>query len=212
MKIAKFFSGLFALLGAAIGVGTVLLCLQSLDQEPRLLEAPAAASAKVEAMLDAVCRDDYTAAASLMYGTPELGAHLEEEDTVSALIWDAFVDSIGYELTGECYATDNGIAQDIRLSYLDIASVTDSLQSRSRALLQQRISEAEDMEEVYDENNEYRQDFVENVVIDAAKAALSEDAGYVETTLTVDLIFSRGQWWILADDTLMQAISGGMVQ
>lgn len=212
MKISKFFAGLFALLGTAIGVGTVLLCLYSLDREPVLLKAPATASARVDAMLQSVCDDDYAAAASYLYGTPELGAQTEEEDAVGQMIWDAFVDSIGYELAGDCYATDSGVAQDLRMSYLDISSVTDGLQERSRALLEQRISEAEDMEEIYDENNDYRQDFVEAVVIDAAKAALLEDARYVETELTVDLIYSQGQWWILADDALMQAISGGMVQ
>lgn len=212
MRISKFFAGLFGLLGAAIAVGTVALCLHSLDRDPMLLKAPAAAQGRVEDMFQAVCDDDYAAASALMYGTPELGADREEEDGVSSMIWDAFVDSIGYELSGDCYATDSGVAQNVRLSYLDISSITDGLQERSRALLQQRVSEAEDVEEIYDEQNEYRQDFVQAVVVDAAKAALAEDARYVETELAVELIYSKGQWWILADDALMQAISGGMVQ
>lgn len=212
MKISKLFAGLFGLLGAAIAVSTVLLCLHSLHREPILLKEPATASARVEAMFQAVCDDDYAAVSSLIYGTPELGSSREEEDPVGDLIWDSFVDSIGYELTGDCYATGSGVAQDVRMSYLDITSITGSLQERSRALLLQRVSEAEDMEDIYDENNEYRQDFVDAIVMDAAKAALSQDARYIETGLTVELVYSHGQWWILADDPLMQAISGGMVQ
>lgn len=212
MKISKFFAGLFGLLGAAIAVGTVMLCLHSLDREPVLLKEPSAARSRVEAMFQAVCDDDYEAASALMYGTPELGAHREEEDTVSAMIWEAFVDSMGYRLDGECYATDSGVAQNVRLSYLDISSVTDGLQERSRELLLQRVAQAEEMEEIYDEQNEYRQDFVQAIVEDAARAALAEDARYLESELTVELIFYQGQWWILADDALMQAISGGMVQ
>lgn len=211
MKISKFFAGVFALLGIAIGAGAVFLCLNSLDQDPVLVKAPDTASTRVDAMFQAVCDNDYTAASALLYGSPELDAGQEEEDAVSMLIWDAFVDSLGYELSGSCYASGSGVAQDVQLSYLDIASVTNSLQERSRELLMQRISEAEDMEDIYDENNEYRQDFVAEVVIDAAKAALAEDARYVETSLTVHLVYSQGQWWILADDALMQVISGGML-
>lgn len=211
MKISKFFAGLFGLAGVLIAVGTVLLCLNSLDREPVILKEPAGASFRVEELFQAVCSDDYAAASALMYGTPELGNAGEEEDGVSALIWDAFVDSIGYELAGECYATQSGLAQQVKLSYLDISSVTAGLQERCRTLLLQRIEEAEEMEEIYDENNEYRQDFVDAVVADAAKQALSEDARYVETQLTVELIYAQGQWWILADNELMQAISGGMV-
>ena len=211
MRISKFFSGLFALIGIAIGAGAVFLCLNSLDREPVLLKAPDTAAVRVDALFQAVCDNDYAAASALIYGSPALDAVQEEEDPVSALIWEAFVDSLGYQLQGECYASGSGVAQDVAISYLDIASVTQGLQERSRDLLMQRISEAEDMEEIYDENNEYRQDFVADVVTDAAKTALSKDARYVETALTVNLVYAQGQWWILADDALMQVISGGMV-
>lgn len=211
MKISKFFAGLFGLLGVLIAGGTVLLCLQSLDREPVLLKTPAAATSRVEALFQAVCSDDYAAASALMYGTPELGGTGEEEDGVSGLIWDAFVDSIGYTLEGDCYATGSGLAQKVNMSYLDISSVTAGLQERCRELLLQRISEAEEMSEIYDENNEYRQDVVDAIVTEATKAALAEDARYVETQLTLELVHSQGQWWILADNALMQAISGGMV-
>lgn len=212
MKFSKFFAGLFALLGAAIGVGTVLLCLNSLQREPVLLETPHTAVSRVDAMFKAVCSDDYAAASQLIYGTPDLGADDRESGEVSTMIWDAFVDSLGYELVGDCSATDTGVAQTVRISYLDITSVTDGLQTRSRTLLQQRVAEAEDVEEIYDENNDYRQDFVDAVVLDAAREALQQDTRYVETELTVELVYTQGQWWIMADKALMQAISGGVVQ
>ena len=211
MKISRFFAGLFGLLGVLIAVGTILLCLQSLDREPMLLKAPAAAASRVEEMFQAVCCDDYTAVSALMYGTPDLDSSVESGDGVSDLIWNAFVDSIGYKLDGDCYATESGLAQNVNMSYLDISSVTAGLQERCRNLLLQRIESAEEMDEIYDENNEYRQDVVDAIVSAATRAALSEDARYVETQLTIQLVYSRGQWWVLADDALMQAISGGMV-
>lgn len=212
MKISKVFAGLFGLLGAALGVGTVLLCLGGLNREPVLLEEPSQAVSRVESLFQAFCDDDYAAASNLIYGNPDLGDSSPDSGTITTMIWDAFVDSLGYELTGDCYPTQNGLAQKVNISYLDITSVTDGLQGRSRVLLQQRVAEAEDVDQIYDENNDYRQDFVDAVVTDATRDALVQDARYVETQLTVNLVFDQGQWWVLADEELMQAISGGIVQ
>jgi hypothetical protein len=212
MKISKVFSGLFALVGAALAAFTVMLCLWGLDREPVLVEPPHMAVSRVEALFQAVCSDDYPAASALIYGQPDLGAERTDEDSVSSRIWDAFVDSMGYELSGECYATDHGVAQKVLVSYLDITSVTDGLQVRARELLLQRVREAEDVDQIYDENNDYRLDFVDAVVSDAMEEALREDARYQETELTVNLVYHQGQWWILADEALMQAISGGVIR
>lgn len=212
MKISKLFSALFALAGIAIAAGTVFLCLHSLNREPVLLEEPKEAVSQVEKLFQAVCDNDYAAASALMYGSPDLGAGSPESGEISTMIWDAYVDSLGYELSGDCRPDGEGLVQRVKLSYLDIPSVTDALQERSRALLQERMEQAEDVDQIYDENNEYRQDFVDAVVADAARAALAEDARYVETELTIRLVFDDGRWWILADDELMRAISGGIVK
>ena len=210
MKISKFFAGVFALLGIAVAAAAVWLCMQSLNKEPVLLREPKTAVSRVDALFRAVREDDYTAASQLLYGNPDLGGKRQPMEKISAMIWDAYVDSFDYKLVDGCTPTATGIAQKVAVSYLDISSVTDGLQERSRALLQQRVAEAEDVEEIYDENNDYRPDFVDAVVTDAAREALREDAAYLETELTVELVYLRGQWWILADQELMQAISGGI--
>ena len=211
MKISKFFAALFALVGIVAGAGTVWLCLNCLDQEPVLVKVPQAAVSRVDTLFRCVCEDDYEGASRVMYGSPDLGGDYQESSAISGMIWEAYVDSLEYELSGDCQATSTGVSQKVTLHYLDITSVTDGLQERSRELLQQRVAEAEDVEEIYDENNDYRQDFVDAVVADAAKAALREDAAFVETELTVELVYDQGQWWVLADDALMQAISGGVL-
>lgn len=212
MKISKFFAVIFGLLGAAIAAGTVFLCLQSLNQEPVLVKAPIAAATQVESMMRAVCKNDYAAVSELIYGNPDLGASLESEDPVTATIWDAFISSIEYEMTGECYATSAGISQNVHLKYLDIVAITEALQIRARNLLEQRINAAENMEDIYDENNEFRQDFLDTIVVDAVRETIAQDSQYLETDLIVKLAFSDGKWWIVADDALVNFISGGMEQ
>ena len=212
MRISKFFAVIFGLLGAAFDAGTVFLCLQSLNQEPVLVKAPISATTQVESMMRAVCKNDYAAVSELIYGNPDLGASLESEDPVTATIWDAFIASIEYEMAGECYATSTGISQNVHLKYLDIVAVTEALQIRARNLLEQRINEAENMEDIYDENNEFRQDFLDAIVVDAVRETIAKDAQYLEADLIVKLAFSGGKWWIVADDALVNFISGGMEQ
>lgn len=210
MKISKFFAVIFGLLGAAIAAGTVFLCLQSLDRAPVLVKTPVSATAQVESMMRAVCKNDFDSASALIYGTPDLGADQDYEDPVTAMIWNAFIDSIEYEMVGDCFATNSGVAQNVHLKYLDIAGVAGTLQTRARALLEQRINEAEDMEDIYDENNEFRQDFLDAVVQDAVKETVSKDSQYAEADLTVNLAYTEGKWWIVADDALVRFLSGGM--
>ena len=210
MKVSNIFSALFALLGAAAAALTVMLCLYGLNREPVLVEVPHMAVNRVDAMFQAVCDDDYAAAAALMYGQPDLGAERTEEDSVSSRIWDAFVDSVGYELVGDCYATDTGVAMDVELTGLNIGSVTANLGERSMAMLEQRVSEAEDVSEIYDENNDYREDFVMAVLADAAREALAEDAKEDRWEFTLNLVSQEGQWFIMPEQPVIHAISGGI--
>lgn len=210
MQISKFFSTVFAILGCILVIVTLLLCFTSLNASPRLLKTPTAAVDTANTMMTAVCQGDYAAASDVMFGKPNLGVDREPRDPVAALIWNAFLDSLQYELVGSCYATDSGVAQKVRITCLDISSVTSVLGKRSQDLLSQRVREAEDVSEIYDNNNDYREDFVMEVLYDAAEEALKEDAADTTREVTLKLIYDRGQWWIMPEAELLSAISGGI--
>lgn len=212
MKLSKFFAGIFGLLGLALGGFTVWLALSSKDASPVLVTAPEAAQSRAEAVMEAVCRGDHALASGMILGNPQFGMESTLEDPVEAMVWELFRESFSYELTGECYATESGVAQRIRVSYLDLDSVTENLRSRSQALMEQRIEAAEDMDKIYDDNNEFLESFVMEALRDAAKEALEEDAGSVTVEVTANLIYRDGQWWILPDGALLSALSGGIVQ
>ena len=202
---------------ALLSVGVAAVCaaayigLRYHDAPPILLEAPAAAAAQVEAMLEEVCDARYGDAAKRMLGEPDLGAEQQPQDELGRLLWDAFAGSMEYALEGECYATEAGLAQDITFTYLDITAATSKLRERSQTLLAQRVDQAEDVSQIYDENNDYREDFVMEVLQAAAGDALREDAETVTVKLTVNLKYQDGQWWIIADKALLDAISGGIL-
>ncbi len=201
----------FCLAGMAAAAGAVYLARTYPEATPILLSPPDAAQARLTAMLDAVCQGDYSQASSYLLGTPSLGAEETPEDTLGLLLWDSFLGSTDYALVGDCYTTQDGLAQDITFSYLDLTSVTASLKARSQQLLEQRVAEAEDMSEIYDGNHEYREDFVMDILDDTARAALEQDAKTAAVELTVHLKHQGGQWWVVADTALLDAISGGIL-
>ena len=210
MKIKNILSLLFALAAICLAGLTLWVSLRALDARPVLKKVPSAASETADAMLAAVQTGDYKTASGMMYGSPNLGADRDPADEVGGLLWDAFQDSFSYELQGECYATDSGIAQDVTVTYLDFSSVTASLQQRSQELLVQRVEQAEDADTIYDENGDYREDFVMEVLRDVTLDALEEDAKNTQQQLTVNLVYKQDRWWVQADQALLAAISGGI--
>ena len=103
------------------------------------------------------------------------------------------------------------IIVDSTVTCLDLNSVTGSLRERSQALLEERIANTTDLTEIYDENNDYREDVVMEVLYEAAREALAEDAVMVTVELTVNLKYQDGKWWVVADKALLDAISGGVL-
>ena len=128
------------------------------------------------------------------------------------MLWKAFTESQTYELKGGCVADNSGLTQQVVMTYLDISSVTENLSDRSEAILSKRIEAAENIDEIYDENNEYREEVVMDALQEAVSAALKEDAKLTSVELTLNLIYRDNQWWIVSNSQLMSAISGGIVR
>lgn len=209
--VKKILSVIFAIVGIAAAAAAVYLGLTNMNADTVLLAPPEEATQQVVGLMDAVCAGDYKTASTYLQGQPDLGVDRQAADEVGVLIWEALSDSMRYELVGACYATDDGLAQDVKLTYMDINSVTATLKDRSQALLAQRVDEAERLADVYDEDFQYREDFVMNVLYDAAAAALKEDATMVTTELTLKMSYQGQKWWIIADRELLDAISGGVL-
>ena len=211
MKIRKIIAAVFAVIGVFAAAMAVTLSFMNRNAEPVLLSPPEEAEHQVTALMDAVCAGEYDEASRHLLGNPSLGVDRAPEDEVGILFWEAFTSSMSYELVGECYATDDGLAQNVTMTCLDITSVTANLRDRSQALLEERVANAEDTTDIYDENYDYREEFVMDVLYDAAVQALKEDAREMTVELTLNLAYRDGQWWVLADSGLLDAISGGIL-
>lgn len=207
MKIIRsFIVVMFACAFFAVALLTVHCSITFPNAKPILLSVPESASDRVTVMMDAVCSGDFDTVSQLILGSPDLGVKKQIESEEGALLWNAYLDSMSYELDGECYATEKGIAQDVLFTSLSLDNVTSDWYQRAQALLKQRVAEAEDLSEVYDDNYEYREDFVMNVLLDAAQNSLAENTQLITQKLTIEVQYHEGQWLVVADRTLLNAI------
>lgn len=211
MRKMGFFSVLFGLLGLFAAGAGIFLALTNRDAGPVLVEQPQAARARVQTMLDALCEGDWNTVSSSLYGTPDLGLDRDAADPVGQLFRQAVEDSYTYELAEDFHATDSGVSLDVVITALDLDCVTVNLRDRAQAKLEQRIREADDPDEVYDENNEFREEFVMGALYDAALEALEQDAQTISWEITLNLIYQNDRWWIMPEQTLLEAISGGIL-
>ena len=208
MKIARFFAGIFAVLGSLLLVGSVGLCLVSLNAPVRVLEIPQGAVDCSEAFARALDEGDLTAASRLMYGQPDLGAEGISADPETALVWETFLESMSFSFSGKCYAVENGFARDGSVTVLDVESVTRKLSERTQALVNQKIASAEELDEVYDEEGHFREELVTQILEDALRQSLEQDAQQMALEVTVKLVNRDGSWWVVPDQALLQAVSG----
>ena len=210
MKKNGIASYLFAFLAALFAVTAMGLAFFCRDRTPLLGPGTEAAAEQVCILMDAVCSGDFEAAEKLLYGNPELGADRAPADAAGRMIWQAYVESLDYQLSGDVYATDTGVAQDVKIISMEISTVTAQLASRTGTLLNEKMEAAEDVSELYDENNEYRDDLVAGILEEAVRQALEEDVRYSYRIVPLQLVYAEDRWQVVADPEFLQAVSGGI--
>ena len=208
MKIARFFSVIFAVFGFLLLLGSLALCLFSLNAPVRVLELPQEAVQVSEAFAQALNDGDLESAAGLMYGQPDLGVSGVPENPESALLWEAFCGSIAFDFTGEWAVEQDALVRTGSLTNLDVSVILGKLPERVQALLDQRIASAESLTEIYDEQNDFREELVEEILQEALQQALAQDAQTVTRDVTLKLVNREGRWWVVPHQNLLQILSG----
>lgn len=201
---------IFGLLGVLTAAAAVTAAIRSLNAPPYLLEAPESASDCADNLMQCICQGDYLQAEQYLQGTPDLELNRSPEDPVGVLLWDAYTSSSSYTLIGGLYATETGLAQDVRFEALDLDAVMKSMDTLAKELFTAGIESAEDTSAVYDKEGNYREDFIQDTLLSAARQALADNSQMTETELTLQLTHQDGQWLVTADQALLRIICGGI--
>ena len=201
---------LFGFLAVIFAAGVIFAAVFCRNMPPVLVKAPEDDVRRIQVLMDTVCSGDFAGAAVLLRGTSGGDRRTEPEDPVGKMIWDAYVQRLDDRLEGDLYVTDRGLAQDIKLIRMELDSATELIGLRARQLLTDTINGAQDMSELYDADNSFRQELVDEIMAEATRQALEEDVKYTYDIFPVQLVYGDGQWKIEADQKFWKAVSGGI--
>ena len=208
MKIARVFACIFACIGSVLLLGSMGFFLLNRNADVRVRELPRDAVAVSEAFSQALNDGDLEAAAQLMYGQPDLGVSTLPADRETVLLWEAFCDSIAFELTGSWQVEQSCLVRTGTLTNLDVSTILGKLPERVQSLLDQKIAAAEELSEIYDAENEFREDLVTEVLEEALSQALTQNAEPVTREVTIKLVNRDGRWWVVPHQNLLQILTG----
>lgn len=198
MKVAKFFALLFALCGIVLMLGTTVLAFACLDRPVHILENPDNALRCSEELQQHLNSGDLAAAAGLMYGQPSFTEEMAPQDAYTAMIWEAFCDSISFTYTGNLYLLDAELARDGVVTVMDVAAVMDEVQAKAQALLIQQTAA----------DGAADKTVTEQMIRQVLQQVLEGDPACISRNVTIRVIRRNDGWWILPDQEFLQAITG----
>lgn len=207
MKIARFFAAIFAVIGMLLMVGTAGLCFAGVNANVRVLETPKEAIACADALVRALDEGDLSAAAQLMYGQPDLGVKEEPSDPVSEQLWEKYREEMACASANKLYLKGSDFMRDVTITVLDVSSITGSVLARAKVLLEQQVAAATDMNQLYDAENNFRTELVDQVMQQALEQAIREDGRTITVAGSVKVINRDGQWWAVPDQALLNALN-----
>lgn len=208
-KTQRIFAALCGAAALVLGGFGIWLGVTSPGKSPVLLKTDQGAQDRCRDFAQCLREEDFEGLSKTLLGTPQITQYSGEE-ALAQRIWQAYVSSMDCTLEGVLYGTDQGLAQNITLEALDLEDLGARLEEKVPLLLEARMEEARDIQELYDSRNGYRQEVIDQVLLQALDEVLSQKPQTRETTLTLRLCRSRGQWLIQPEGDLIRFLSGNI--
>lgn len=209
MKGSRIFAALCLALGLTLGRFTLWLSLEAPKADPVILELDPAAEETAENFLQEISQGALDLAGEKLSGEPDLSGPAEDETDPAWLLWNYYYTNMTCTPQGQPYA-GRGLQQDAIVSVPDLNALTERIGVLAPEILQQRIESAEDVSEIYDETNSYRQELTDWVLLEAIRRALAEPVVQKEQKLSLQLVYDGGQWKVRPDQALLELLSGGL--
>ena len=212
MKRPKVLAEFLLFLAGLLGAMTVVLAFCAVRSAPGLVYLPEEAVELPWMLMKEAQQGNFRAVSLLLQGSPELGLDREPETPAGKLLWQAFTDSFSYKIPGECYPEEAGIGAEVEVTYLDLDSILPSLRERTCGLLEEKMKNAESSAELYDRDNQFKRELVEEILDSAVKQGIAEDGKMIQKTLTLHMVYDGKHWRVVPKRELLHVLSGGTAE
>lgn len=201
---------LFFLLGTLCGALALAAVFLSLQKPACLWKVPQNAISCTQKLMESICQGDYNGVSTQIQGNPDLGLDEQSSDAITVLLWEAYQASCAYQFDGDMYSTKTGLAQDVQFEALDLNEVLARAQVLWPELLASRLKSMSNTNSVYDEEGNFKDEFIHQVLLAAIQQVLAQDPPMVQTGLTLQLTYQNNQWRVKSDGLLLKIICGGI--
>ena len=200
-------------------IAAVFLCILTVFFSPakdRIRKAPAVTGIVFASLAAFVCILSSSLGTLVFISTEAPGQAAEEymqlclNTPVSdeAVFADALTESFSYEFIGECELAGTTATQKVRLTYLDFNEPVPDIYEALFDELELKV-ESKKKSEIYDADNNYRPEILEEVFHDAVnKVFAAPEKYYVLKDCTLTMNYQNGEWQVTSDDALKQALTG----
>lgn len=199
----------WSLLAVIIASGGLLYCIVSPEIGSFTVKTEGNPQETVTLFFDSVISGNYSAAYGCLDNYSSLGLENTPEDEAGALFYDKVKSSFSYKLHSGCEADGINATQQVLIRYLDASAVAADLKEETEAQLERLVSRRA-AKDIYDEDHNYFPEVTEEAYLNALTAILDRAEDYYATkAIELRLVYSKGEWKIIADNALFNALCGG---
>lgn len=209
MRKRRILAAFFGMLAAAGAAATLMLALTARDRETVVLKEDPRVMACAQSFLDELCAMDLEGASAELLGEPKLTMVPPETD-VEKILWDRYWTGLEGKLEGQPYAQGSFLTVNARITYPDVGAVIQRMGVLAQEQLWQRVEQAQSVFEVYDETGSYRQDVLDQVLLQALWAASEQTTAVCEKSIALRLAYDGEDWKIVPGRELRDLLSGAM--
>ena len=187
----------------------LLLCVIGSTAGPLYARPGGDPAQTVAKFYDAVLASDYPTAYSCLSDYTGLGLETELAGDNAVKIYAALRESYDYVLSGTAKVDGISAVQNVRFRYLDLSSLEASVEDGMQRNIE-KAARDEPADQVYDENNKYLPAVAEKAYSDALTSVLSHASSYyTASVIEVELTYTDGQWLIVTNRDMLNALMGG---
>lgn len=197
----------FGVLTAVLAAATVYLSFAARSTAPIVLEGSREALAAVQAMLEDVKTGDAEKISSHFVSGTDLKEYYQLQNPAANRLISYVWDNLEAEILSDAYAESGALAVDVKVTAPDAAALAQQMQKLAAPLLNAAVDEAENVDAIMGEDNQYQESFLQEVLLKAVDAATAFAAAK-EQSFTVHVQCREGQWEILPEDGIINALSG----
>ena len=158
--------------------------------------------------MTAVCMGEENLASSLLASPMQLDIPLNQPDEAALLLEQSLKDSYSCEAAGAPVLDGTNAKQNYKFTSLNVTALVPDILAEVDKELEYKVENSK-KSDVYDKDNNYRTDVLEEIYQSAIVKVLQDAPSYyTQSLIGLELTYQNGEWKVLPNNSLQLALNG----